>query len=82
MAVTVGMMVIMNWMNVIQKPSATEVRRALKCLQDFCYCSQVEVAIINTMAALESPLQMSWHHKRKKKKTILVLILFYVLLYQ
>jgi len=51
-----------------ENDSATEVRRAIKCLQDFCLCSEVEPAIIDVMAALESQLNNIMISQAKKKK--------------
>ena len=39
---------------VIQKPSVTEVRKALKCLQDFSLCSQLQDGVLDAITALEN----------------------------
>ena len=42
---------------ITQKPSVTEVRKALKCLQDFSLCSQLQdSSVLDDITALEKQL--------------------------
>ena len=53
---------------VIQKPSVTEVRKALKCLQDFSLCSQLQAGVLDAITALEKQLNNAILCQAQQKK--------------
>ena len=52
----------------IQKPSVTEVRKALKCLQDFSLCSQLQDGVLDAITALEKQLNNAILCQAQQKK--------------
>ena len=54
----------------IQKPPAIEVRKALQCLRDFSLCTQTDVRLLNSIAALEREVSYAMvTHTRQTKIT-------------
>ena len=52
----------------IQKPTVAEVRKALKCLQDFCLCSQVEPNVLDSIASIEKQVNSAVVLQAKQMK--------------
>ena len=52
----------------IHKPKAAEVRKAFKCLQDFCLCSQVEPGVLDSVESIEAHINNIVVSQAKQKK--------------
>lgn len=52
---------------VIQKPHVADLRKVLQCLRDFTSCSQMEVRVLGSIAAIERHFNNAIARQTKQK---------------